>query len=145
MIPFGAADVLGDSSSRCPLYVTDINIGLLFLLAITSIGVYGIILGGWASNNKYSLLGGLRSAAQLVSYEVPMGSRVVAVLLMTARSRWSRSSRRRSRRGVWFVFPGLVAFFIYFVSGVAETNRNPFDLPEAESELVAGFHTEYSA
>ncbi|MEO8430396.1 MAG: NADH-quinone oxidoreductase subunit NuoH [Acidobacteriota bacterium] len=127
-----------------PLWVADINIGLLFLLAITSIGVYGIILGGWASNNKYSLLGGLRSAAQLVSYEVPMGLSLVAVLLMTRSLSLVEIVQRQDRMHLWFVFPGLVSFFLYFVSGVAETNRNPFDLPEAESELVSGFNTEYS-
>jgi NADH-quinone oxidoreductase subunit H len=127
-----------------PLWVADVNIGLLFLLAITSIGVYGIILGGWASNNKYSLLGGLRSAAQLVSYEVPMGLSLVAVLLMTRSLSLVEIVQRQDRLQLWFVFPGLLSFFLYFVSGVAETNRNPFDLPEAESELVSGFNTEYS-
>jgi NADH-quinone oxidoreductase subunit H len=142
VIPFGPAVRIG--KVRTPLWVTDINIGLLFLLAITSIGVYGIILGGWASNNKYSLLGGLRSAAQLVSYEVPMGLALVSVLLMTRSLSMVEIVQRQERLHLWFVFPGLVAFFLYFVSGVAETNRNPFDLPEAESELVSGFNTEYS-
>lgn len=143
VIPFGPS-VRFSSRVSTPLYVTDINIGLLFLLAITSIGVYGIILGGWASNNKYSLLGGLRSAAQLVSYEVPMGLALVAVLLMTRSLSLVEIVQRQERIHLWFVFPGLVAFFLYFVAGVAETNRNPFDLPEAESELVSGFNTEYS-
>jgi NADH-quinone oxidoreductase subunit H len=143
LIPFGPSLQLAKNIST-PLYVTDINIGLLFLLAITSIGVYGIILGGWASNNKYSLLGGLRSAAQLVSYEVPMGLALVAVLLMTRSLSLVEIVQRQERIHLWFVFPGLLAFFLYFVSGVAETNRNPFDLPEAESELVSGFNTEYS-
>ncbi len=124
--------------------MTDVNVGLLFLLALTSIGVYGIILGGWSSNNKYSLLGGLRSAAQLVSYEVPMGLALVSVLLMTRSLSLVEIVERQQRIHLWFIFPGLVAFFIYFVAGVAETNRNPFDLPEAESELVSGFNTEYS-
>ena len=146
VIPFGADTTLfGLLPQPIPPYLTDINIGILFVLGVSSVGIYGIILGGWASNNKFSLMGGLRSAAQLISYEVPMGFSVVAVLLMAEHAcRWSRSSRRRRQAGVWFVFPGIVAFFIYFVCGVAETNRNPFDLPEAESELVAGFHTEYS-
>ena len=143
LIPFGPAVQLTRDVST-PLWVTDINIGLLFLLAITSIGVYGIILGGWASNNKYSLLGGLRSAAQLVSYEVPMGLSIVAVLLMTRSLSLVEIVQRQDRIHLWFIFPGLLAFFLYFVSGVAETNRNPFDLPEAESELVSGFNTEYS-
>ncbi len=143
LIPFGPPIELTRDVST-PLWVTDINIGLLFLLAITSIGVYGIILGGWASNNKYSLLGGLRSAAQLVSYEVPMGLSIVAVLLMTRSLSLVEIVQRQDRLHLWFIFPGLLAFFLYFVSGVAETNRNPFDLPEAESELVSGFNTEYS-
>jgi NADH-quinone oxidoreductase subunit H len=142
VIPFGPPIQVGKTS--IPLWVADINIGLLFLLAITSIGVYGIILGGWSSNNKYSLLGGLRSAAQLVSYEVPMGLSLVSVLLMTRSLSLVEIVRRQEATQLWFVFPGLIAFFIYFVSGVAETNRNPFDLPEAESELVSGFNTEYS-
>ncbi len=143
VIPMGPSVRLARHLST-PLWVADINIGLLFLLAITSIGVYGIILGGWASNNKYSMLGGLRSAAQLVSYEVPMGLSLVAVLLMTRSLSLVEIVLRQDRTHLWFVFPGLLSFFLYFVSGVAETNRNPFDLPEAESELVSGFNTEYS-
>jgi NADH-quinone oxidoreductase subunit H len=142
VIPFGPPVKIG--KQLVPLWVADLNIGLLFLLAITSIGVYGIILGGWSSNNKYSLLGGLRSAAQLVSYEVPMGLSLVSVLLMTRSLSMVEIVRRQESTHLWFVFPGLVAFFVYFVSGIAETNRNPFDLPEAESELVSGFNTEYS-
>ena len=143
VIPFGPNVRIG--RVKTPLWVAaDVNIALLFLLAITSIGVYGIILGGWASNNKYSLLGGLRSAAQLVSYEVPMGLALVSVLLMTRSLSMVEIVQRQGRLHLWFIFPGLLAFFIYFVAGVAETNRNPFDLPEAESELVSGFNTEYS-
>jgi NADH-quinone oxidoreductase subunit H len=142
VIPFGPAfKVAGQVVTP---YLTDVNIGILFILAVSSIGVYGVILGGWASNNKYSMMGGLRSAAQLVSYEVPMGLSVVTVLLMANSLSLVKIVEAQQRSGVWYVFPGFVAFFIYFVCGVAETNRNPFDLPEAESELVAGFHTEYS-
>jgi len=142
LIPFGPGIRIAGVS--VPLWVADVNVGLLFLVGITSIGVYGIILGGWASNNKFSLLGGLRSAAQLVSYEVPMGLALVSVLMMSRSMSLVRIVEVQDRLHLWFVFPGLLAFFIYFVSGVAETNRNPFDLPEAESELVSGFNTEYS-
>jgi NADH-quinone oxidoreductase subunit H len=114
------------------------------VLAVSSIGVYGIILGGWASNNKFSLMGGLRSGAQMVSYEVPMAVAVVSVLLMAGTLSLVGVVEAQREAGLWYVFPGILAFGIYFVCGVAETNRNPFDLPEAEAELVAGFHTEYS-
>ncbi len=128
-----------------PLHAAaDLNVSLLLILAVSSIGVYGIILAGWSSNSKYPLLGGLRSAAQLISYEVPMGFAIVAAVLMAGSLSMVEIIEAQKEAGVWFVFPGLVAFFLYFVSGVAETNRTPFDLPEAESELVGGFHTEYS-
>jgi len=125
-------------------FLADINIAVLFVLAVSSVGVYGIILGGWASNNKFSLMGGLRSAAQLVSYEVPMGFAVVSVLLMSGTLSLVGTVEAQRDAGLWYIFPGILAFGIYFICGVAETNRNPFDLPEAEAELVAGFHTEYS-
>jgi NADH-quinone oxidoreductase subunit H len=125
-------------------YAADLNVSLLLVLAITSIGIYGIILGGWASNSKYALLGGLRSAAQLISYEVPMGFAVVSAILMARSLSLVEIVEAQRAHHMWFILPGLVAFVLYFVSGVAETNRIPFDLPEAESELVAGFHTEYS-
>ena len=128
-----------------PLHAAaDVNVALLLILAVSSIGVYGIILAGWSSNSKYPLLGGLRSAAQLISYEVPMGFAIVSAVLMTGSLSMVDIIEAQKTAGVWFVFPGLVSFFRYFVSGVAETNRTPFDLPEAESELVGGFHTEYS-
>ncbi|HEX7579036.1 MAG TPA: NADH-quinone oxidoreductase subunit NuoH [Thermoanaerobaculia bacterium] len=147
LLPFGpevSFPVPGLGTVTTPLYAADVNVALLLVLAITTIGIYGVILAGWASNSKYALMGGLRSAAQLISYEVPMGFAVVSVVLManTLSLRGIIEAQREAH--VWFIFPGLVAFFIYFVSGVAETNRIPFDLPEAESELVAGFHTEYS-
>ncbi len=125
-------------------FITDINIGILFILAVSSLGIYGIILGGWASNSHYPLLGSLRSAAQLVSYEVAGGMAIVGVLLVSNTLSMVEIVQRQNQMGVWNIFLQPVAFFIYLVAAVAETNRNPFDLPEAESELTAGFHTEYS-
>ena len=127
--------------------VTDINIGILFLFAVSSVGILGIVLGGWASNSKYPLLGALRSAAQMISYEVGMGFAVMPVLMASGSLSLTRVVERQAELGWWFAFlapVGTLAFFLYFFCGVAETNRLPFDLPEAESELVAGFHTEYS-
>ncbi|HJQ38030.1 MAG TPA: NADH-quinone oxidoreductase subunit NuoH [Thermoanaerobaculia bacterium] len=121
-----------------------VNVGLLLILALTSTGVYGIILGGWASNNKYSLMGGLRSAAQMVSYEVPFGLSIVGVLMITG-SLDLVTIVRYQEINAWNFLPQIVACFIFLVSMNAENNRTPFDLPEAESELVAGYHTEYSA
>jgi NADH-quinone oxidoreductase subunit H len=123
--------------------IARVNVGLLLILAITSTAVYGIILGGWASNNKYSLMGGLRSAAQMVSYEVPFGLSIVGVLMICG-SLDLVTIVRYQELNAWNFLPQLVACFIFFVSMNAENNRTPFDLPEAESELVAGFHTEYS-
>ena len=125
-------------------YVTDINIGLLFILGVSSLGIYGIILGGWASNSHYPLLGALRSSAQLVSYEVAGGMALVGVLLISNSLSMVEIVTRQQQMAVWNVFLQPVAFIIYLIAAVAETNRNPFDLPEAESELTAGFHTEYS-
>ena len=142
VIPFGEAFTIGGVEIQP--FLADINIAVLFVLAVSTIGVYGIILGGWASNNKFSLMGGLRSAAQMVSYEVPMGFAVVSVLLMAGTLSLVGIVEAQRDFGLWFIFPGILGFGIYFVCGVAETNRNPFDLPEAEAELVAGFHTEYS-
>jgi NADH-quinone oxidoreductase subunit H len=124
--------------------VTDLPVGFLFVLAISSLGVYGIALAGWASNNKYSLLGGLRSAAQMVSYEVAMGMSLIPVLLITGNVSFSRIVEAQ-QTGLWFVLPLFLSCFVFLVAGFAETNRLPFDLPEAESELIAGYHTEYSA
>jgi len=125
-------------------YVTDINIGLLFILGVSSLGIYGIILGGWSSNSHYPLLGALRSSAQLVSYEVAGGMALVGVLLLSNSLSMVEIVTRQQEMQVWNVFLQPVAFIIYLIAAVAETNRNPFDLPEAESELTAGFHTEYS-
>jgi NADH-quinone oxidoreductase subunit H len=145
VIPFGPpADVTGGMG----WHIADVNVALLFVLAMATIGVYGLILGGWGSNNKFSLLGGLRSAAQMISYEVPQGLSLVVPLLMAGTMSLNGIVQAQHDQHVWYVFNywglGLAAFFVYFVAGVAESNRNPFDLPEAESELVAGFHTEYS-
>jgi NADH-quinone oxidoreductase subunit H len=128
--------------------IADVNIGVLAILALSSVGVLGIILGGWASNSHYPLLGSLRSTAQMVSYEVVMGFAVVAVLLMAGSLSMVEIVKAQAESHRWFLFGafpfGLIAFFMYYVAAMAETNRLPFDLPEAESELVAGFMTEYS-
>src|SRR5438874_4770256 len=124
--------------------VARVNVTLLLVLALTSTGVYGIILGGWASNNKYSLMGGLRSAAQMVSYEVPIGLSIVGVLMMTGSFDLVHIVNYQAHHA-WNLFPQLISAFIFLVAMNAENNRTPFDLPEAESELVAGYHTEYSA
>ncbi|GAB0055889.1 NADH-quinone oxidoreductase subunit H [Candidatus Magnetaquicoccaceae bacterium FCR-1] len=125
------------------LVLADINIGILYILAISSMGVYGIIMAGWASNTRFSFLGGLRSAAQMVSYEVSMGFTLIPVVLLSGSLNLTEVVN--AQKGMWFVIPLLPMFVIYFISVVAETNRSPFDLPEAEAELVAGFITEYSA
>ncbi len=129
-------------------WITDVNVGLLYLLAISSLGVYGVVMAGWGSNSKYSLLGSLRSAAQMISYEVPLGLSVVSVLMLAGTASLVGIVRAQAASGYWYAFwlpyPQILGLFLYFVSGVAETNRLPFDLPEAENELVAGFHTEYS-
>src|SRR5438309_2584616 len=132
-----------------PFIITDINIGILYILAFTSIGAYGIILGGWASNSKYSLLGGLRAAAQVISYELNVGLAIVGVLLLAGSLSLVKITEAQTGWfWNWFIiappFPQIFAFVVYVISSVAETNRMPFDLPEAESELVAGFFTEYS-
>src|SRR5947207_2640382 len=124
--------------------ISDLNIGILFVLGVSSLGIYGIILGGWSSNSHYPLLGALRSSAQLVSYEVAAGIAIVGVILLSNSLSMVDIVRQQQRWGVWNVFLQPVAFFVYLVASVAETNRSPFDLPEAESELTAGFHTEYS-
>ena len=124
--------------------IADLDIGLLFILAISSLGIYGIVLGGWASNSHYSLLGALRSAAQLVSYETAAGLGLVSVLLLAGSLSMKDIVQAQLDQGVWFIFSVPFGFFIYLVGSMAETNRAPFDLPEAESELVAGYMTEYS-
>ena len=124
--------------------ISNPNVGLLFIVAVSSLGIYGIILGGWASNSHYPLLGSLRSAAQLVSYEVAAGIAIVGVLLISNSLSMVDIVTRQKDMHLWNFFVQPVAFVIYLIAAVAETNRNPFDLPEAESELTGGFHTEYS-
>lgn len=122
--------------------VSDLNIGMLFFLANSSLGAYSIILGGWASNNKYSLLGSMRGAAQMISYEVFMGLSMMGVVLLSGS--FSLHTIVEAQRDMWFVVPQFLGFVIFFIAGIAETHRLPFDIPEAESELIAGFHSEYS-
>jgi NADH-quinone oxidoreductase subunit H len=142
LLPYG----LLDGVKQIPLTIANFDVAVLYVLGITSVGVYGIALAGWASNSKYSLMGGLRSSAQMLSYELAMGASVLGVVMMagslslngiiTAQTQsWSK----------WYIIPQFIGFFVFLISAFAETNRVPFDLPEAETELVAGFHTEYSA
>lgn len=142
VIPFGPSfELFGKTIS---LHIADLNIGLLYVLSVSSIGILGIILGGWASNSKYPLMGALRSAAQMVSYEVALGFSIMGVLMITGSLSLVDIVNKQKEYGWWFVFLQPLGFILFFVCGIAETNRAPFDLPEAESELVAGFHTEYS-
>ena len=131
VIPFSATQV-----------IADINVGILYLFAVSSLGVYGIIMGGWASNSKYPFLGAIRSAAQMVSYEVSIGVIIINVLLCVGSL--NLNDIVMAQKNIWFVIPLFPMFVIFFISALAETNRPPFDLPEAEAELVAGYQTEYS-
>jgi NADH-quinone oxidoreductase subunit H len=148
VVPFGAPSVTGPGGFHF-FEISDVNIGLLVILGITSIGVYGIALSGWSSNNKYSLLGSLRSSAQLISYELALGLSLVGVVLRAGSLNLRVIVESQGAQGIvsWNLFGGFqfVAFFIYLMAAYAETNRSPFDLPEAESELTAGYHTEYSS
>jgi NADH-quinone oxidoreductase subunit H len=124
------------------LYVVDLNIGLLFFLGMSSLGVYSLVLAGWASNNKYSLLGGLRAAAQMMAYEVFMGLSLMGVVMLAGT--FSLREIVEAQREIWFIVPQFLGFIIFLLAGIAETHRLPFDIPEAESEIIAGFHSEYS-
>ncbi len=142
VIPFAAP--LPTPWGVVPMVVADLPVGFLYILAISSLGVYGIVLAGWSSNNKYALLGGLRASAQMISYEIALGMSTVAVLLLAGNVTLTQVIATQQQGG-WFVISLTLAFLIFFISALAETNRLPFDLPEAEGELIAGYHTEYSA
>ena len=133
--PWGVVDMI----------IADVPIGILYILALSSIGVYGLVLGGWASNNKYAFLGGLRASAQMVSYEVALGLSLITVLMLTGSVTLTEMIWQQQQLGLWFALPLSMAFLLFVVSAFAETNRLPFDMPEAESELITGYHTEYSA
>ncbi len=144
VVPFGdETTFFGLLKHPTSMAISDFNIGLLYILAISSVGIYGILLGGWSSNSKYPLLGALRSAAQIVSYEVPLTLALVGPILL-ANTLSMKGIVEAQSKGFWFVVPQFFAFLVYMACAVAETNRAPYDLPEAEQELVAGFHTEYS-
>ena len=143
VIPFGPTlDILG---RQVALVIADVNVGVLLTLAATSMGVYGIVMAGWSSNNKFSLMGGLRSSAQLMSYELAMGLAVIGVLAASDTLRLTEIVERQAHFGHWNIFWCPIGALVFLVGSYAETNRAPFDLPEAESELVAGYHTEYSS
>ena len=142
VIPFGPEVSLFGRSVT--LYITDINVGLLYVVSVSSLGVYGLILAGWASNSKYPLLASLRATAQLISYEVAVTMTLVSMIVMAGTLSMVGIVEAQRDAGLWFVFAQPVAFMIFFIGGLAETNRAPFDMPEAEQELTGGFHTEYS-
>ena len=147
VVPFGAPDVGGPGINL--FQIANVNIALLIILGVTSVSVYGVALAGWSSNNKYSLLGALRSSAQMISYELALGLSLVGVVLRAGTFNLRNIVEQQAAKGflTWNVFGGLqiLAFFIYLTAAYAETNRSPFDLPEAESELTGGYHTEYSS
>ena len=163
VIPFGETITIAGHTTALQISgithagggISDINIGLLIILGVTSIGVYGVALAGWSSNSKYSLLGSLRASAQMISYELALGLSLVGILLLSGTLSLRQIVSSQSGNWVlgghdthiphWFIFPQIVGFFIYLLAAYAETNRIPFDMPEAETELVAGYHTEYSS
>src|SRR5215210_4960453 len=144
--PFGPETRIPFTSISIPLVIARFDVGLLYVLGVTSVGVYGIALAGWSSNNKYSLMGGLRSAAQMISYELALGASVIGVVMLAGSLDLSEIIRAQSHSWFrWYIIPQFLGFIVFLIAAFAETNRVPFDLPEAETELVAGFHTEYSA
>ncbi len=128
-----------------PMQITDINIGILYVFGVVSIGVYGIMIGGWASNNKYSMLGALRASSQMISYEIAMGLAIISIVMMTGSMSLNKIVEYQTMSGWWFGFAQPLSFLIFLICAFAETNRAPFDLPECETELVGGYHTEYSS
>ena len=142
VIPWGP-DMIFDGI-RYPLQITDVNIGALYIFGVVSIGVYGIMIGGWASNNKYSLLGAIRASSQMISYEVAMGLSIIAIIMMTG-TLSLREIVEQQAGAHWNVFYQPLAFLIFIICAFAECNRTPFDLPECETELIGGYHTEYSS
>ena len=127
------------------MIIADLPVGFLYIIALASLGVYGLVIGGWASNSKYAFLGGLRASAQMISYEVSLGLSLIPILMLSGNVALPRIVHQQQDIGLWFIFPLLLGFIFFITSGLAETNRLPFDMPEAESELVAGYHAEYSA
>jgi len=142
VVPFGIPMPLGEG---IPMVIADLDIGMLFVFAITSIGVYGLTLGGWASNSKFALMGGVRSAAQMVSYELVLGMAVIGVFMIAGSLNMTAIVSKQIDMGLWNIVTQPLGFLLFYIAVFAETNRLPFDMPEAETELAAGYHTEYSA
>jgi len=143
VIPFG--DSVTIMGQQIDMVISDLNIGILFIFAVTSMGVYGIVLAGWSSGSKYSLLGGIRSSAQMISYEIAYGLSIIGVLLVAQTLSMKELVAQQEHFFDWFIFRQPLGFVLFVICAIAETNRSPFDMPEAESELVGGYHTEYSS